>query len=147
MFLLVKLFFFFFDFVFNVCLSTTCWWIKDYQYPNDHYTCMSMPYIWELWEKRDVDANLNWSENEQQPWPRRQELTRRWDSEREHFYDDIVHAEASNYAHWIDFLISTIIKHRIFINIRQCTLHLLIQLGTHAFKPLKYHVNVYHIKR
>ena len=25
-------------------------------------------------------------------------------------------------------------------------MHLLIQLGTHAFKPLKYRVNVYHVK-
>jgi len=29
-----------------------------------------------------------------------QELIRRWDNERELFYDDIVHAEASAYAHW-----------------------------------------------
>jgi len=29
-----------------------------------------------------------------------QELIRRWDSERELFYDDIVHVEASAYAHW-----------------------------------------------
>jgi len=29
------------------------------------------------------------------------------DSERELFYDDIVHADASAYAHWTDFLIST----------------------------------------
>ena len=35
-----------------------------------------------------------------------QELIRRWDSERELFYDDIVHVEASAYAHWTDFLIS-----------------------------------------
>jgi len=33
-----------------------------------------------------------------------QELTSRWDSEREHFYDDIVHVEASAYAQWTDFL-------------------------------------------
>jgi len=32
---------------------------------------------------------------------------RRWDSERELFYDDIVHVEASAYAHWTDFLITT----------------------------------------
>jgi len=32
-------------------------------------------------------------------------------SERELFYDDIVHAEASAYAHWTDFLISTVTKH------------------------------------
>jgi len=37
-------------------------------------------------------------------------LTRRWDSERELFYDDIVRVEASAYAYWTDFLIST--KHR-----------------------------------
>jgi len=36
------------------------------------------------------------------------ELVRRWDSERELFYDDIVHVEASAYVHWTDFLISTI---------------------------------------
>jgi len=34
-------------------------------------------------------------------------LIKRWDSERELFYDDIVHVEASAYAHWTDFLIST----------------------------------------
>jgi len=34
-------------------------------------------------------------------------LIGRWDSERELFYDDIVHAEASACAHWTDFLIST----------------------------------------
>jgi len=37
-----------------------------------------------------------------------QELIRRWNSERELFYDDIVHVEACAYAHWIDFLIYTI---------------------------------------
>jgi len=37
-----------------------------------------------------------------------QELITRWDSERELFYDDIVHMQASAYAHWTDFLISTI---------------------------------------
>ena len=37
-----------------------------------------------------------------------QELIRRWDSERELFYDDIDHVQASAYAHWTDFLISTI---------------------------------------
>jgi len=37
-----------------------------------------------------------------------QELTRRWDSERERFYEDIIHVKASAYAHWTDFLISTI---------------------------------------
>jgi len=36
-----------------------------------------------------------------------QELIRRWDSKRELFYVDIVHVEASAYAHWTDFLIST----------------------------------------
>ena len=40
-----------------------------------------------------------------------QELIRRWDSERELLYDDIVHVEASAYAHWTDFLTSTITKH------------------------------------
>jgi len=30
----------------------------------------------------------------------RRELIRRWDSERELFYDDIVHLEVSTYAHW-----------------------------------------------
>jgi len=30
----------------------------------------------------------------------KQELIRRWDSERELFYDDIIHVEASAYAHW-----------------------------------------------
>jgi len=49
-----------------------------------------------------------------------QELIRGWDSERELFYDDVIHAEASAYAHWTDFLITTITKHRIFINICQC---------------------------
>jgi len=34
-------------------------------------------------------------------------LIRRWDSEHELFYDDIVHAQASAYAHWTDFIIST----------------------------------------
>jgi len=29
---------------------------------------------------------------------------RRWDSERELFHDDIVHVQASAYAHWTDFL-------------------------------------------
>ena len=38
----------------------------------------------------------------------KQELIRRWYSERELFHDDIVHAEASAYAHWTDFLISTV---------------------------------------
>ena len=33
-----------------------------------------------------------------------QELISRWDSEHERFYDDIVHVEASAYAHWTDFL-------------------------------------------
>jgi len=33
-----------------------------------------------------------------------QEVIRRWDSERERFYDDIVHVEASAYADWTDFL-------------------------------------------
>ena len=33
-----------------------------------------------------------------------QELISRWDSERERFYDDIVHVEDSAYAHWTDFL-------------------------------------------
>jgi len=37
-----------------------------------------------------------------------QELIRRWDSERELFLRDIVHVESSAYAHWMDFLISTI---------------------------------------
>jgi len=31
---------------------------------------------------------------------------RRWYSEHELIYNDIVHAEASAYAHWTDFLIS-----------------------------------------
>jgi len=39
---------------------------------------------------------------------RKQELIRRWDSGRELFLRDIVHVEASPYAHWTDFLISTI---------------------------------------
>jgi len=38
-----------------------------------------------------------------------QELIRRWKSERELFYDNIVHVEASAYDNWTDFLISTII--------------------------------------
>jgi len=33
-----------------------------------------------------------------------QELISRWDNERERFNDDIVHVEASAYAHWTDFL-------------------------------------------
>jgi len=33
-----------------------------------------------------------------------QELIRRWDSERELFYDDIVHLQASAYAHWTEIL-------------------------------------------
>jgi len=37
----------------------------------------------------------------------RQELIRRWDSERELLYDDNIHVEASAYAHWADLLIST----------------------------------------
>jgi len=41
-------------------------------------------------------------------WLKQQELIRRWDSERELFYDDIVHVQASAYAHWTDFQISTI---------------------------------------
>jgi len=45
----------------------------------------------------------------------RQELTRRWDSKRKLFNDDIVHEEASAYAHWTDFLISTTTKHIFFI--------------------------------
>jgi len=36
----------------------------------------------------------------------KQELIRRWDSERQLIYDDVVHAEASAYARWTDFLIS-----------------------------------------
>jgi len=35
-------------------------------------------------------------------------LIRRWDSEHELFWDDIVHIEASAYAHWTDFLITTV---------------------------------------
>jgi len=35
---------------------------------------------------------------------RKQELISRWDSEREHFYDDIVHVVASAYASWTYFL-------------------------------------------
>ena len=35
-----------------------------------------------------------------------QELIRRWDSERELIYYDVVHAEASDYTHWTDILIS-----------------------------------------
>jgi len=38
-----------------------------------------------------------------------QELIRRWDSERELFYNDIMHVQASAYAHWIDFLIYTML--------------------------------------
>jgi len=34
----------------------------------------------------------------------RQELIRRWDSERELFNDDIVYVQASAYARWTDFL-------------------------------------------
>ena len=37
----------------------------------------------------------------------KQELIRRWDSERELLYDDNIHVEASAYAHWTDLLIST----------------------------------------
>jgi len=37
----------------------------------------------------------------------KQELIRSWDSERELFYDDIIHVEASAYAHWTDLLTST----------------------------------------
>jgi len=33
-----------------------------------------------------------------------QELIRRWDSECELFYDDILHVQASTYTHWTDFL-------------------------------------------
>jgi len=40
-----------------------------------------------------------------------QEFIRRWDSERELIYDDVVHAEVSAYAHWTDCLIS---KYRTF---------------------------------
>jgi len=40
-----------------------------------------------------------------------QGLIRTWDSERELFYDDIIDVEASAYAHWTDFLISTVTKH------------------------------------
>jgi len=38
---------------------------------------------------------------------KRQELIRRWNSERELLYDDNIHVEASAYAHWTDLLIST----------------------------------------
>ena len=41
-----------------------------------------------------------------------QQLIRRWDSERELFCDDIVHVEASAYAYWTDFLVSTITIYR-----------------------------------
>jgi len=34
-------------------------------------------------------------------------LIRRWGSKRELFYNDIVYVEASTYAHWTIFLIST----------------------------------------
>jgi len=44
-------------------------------------------------------------------WRPLQELKKRWDNEREHFYDDIVHVEASANAHWTNLLISTITKH------------------------------------
>jgi len=37
----------------------------------------------------------------------KQELIRRWDSERELLYDDNIHIGASAYAHWTDLLIST----------------------------------------
>jgi len=37
----------------------------------------------------------------------KQELIRRWDSERELLYNDNIHVEASAYAHSIDLLIST----------------------------------------
>jgi len=40
-------------------------------------------------------------------------LIRRWDSDRELFYNDIVHVEASAYAHWTDFLISS--KHLLYL--------------------------------
>jgi len=38
----------------------------------------------------------------------RQELIRRWDGERELLYDDNIHVEASAYAHWTCFLITTV---------------------------------------
>ena len=38
----------------------------------------------------------------------KQELIRRWYSKCELFYDNIVHVQASAYARWTDFLISTI---------------------------------------
>ena len=44
---------------------------------------------------------------------KKQELIRRWDSERELLYDDDIHVEASAYAHWTDLLISTF--HYIYI--------------------------------
>ena len=47
-----------------------------------------------------------------------QELIRRWDSEHEHFNDYIVHVQASAYAHWTNFLISTI---NIFARSNLCT--------------------------
>jgi len=34
----------------------------------------------------------------------KQELISRWKIERERFHDDILHVEASAYAHWTDFL-------------------------------------------
>jgi len=40
-------------------------------------------------------------------WLYRQELIRRWDSERELLYDDNIHVGASAYAHWTDLPIST----------------------------------------
>jgi len=46
-------------------------------------------------------------------WQERQELIRRWDSERELLYDDNIHVQASAYAHWTDLLIFTF--HYIYI--------------------------------
>ena len=55
-----------------------------------------------LW--RNIRQQAQSTEKVQQ---KKQELIRRWDSERELLYDDNIHVEASAYAHWIDLLIST----------------------------------------
>jgi len=66
---------------------------------------------WETWQSvvliscsKSCGTHAQWTGD--QAWQTaqcphwRQELIRRWDSERELLYDDNIHVEASAYAHW-----------------------------------------------
>jgi len=87
------------------CTNNCSWSEKNYILKIwEHHCWTSTSFLWaDIGDGLDLEilsllAVINCYATEEQ------ELISRWDSEREHFYDDIIHLEARAYAHWTDFL-------------------------------------------